>query len=161
MRHTLVARVQDHPGVLNRVASLFRRQQFHTHRLGEHISALNSPTQEFLRNTQGALTLRGSATRETAGAIATQVQDEIAKHGAARVLIDVRKIEGRLGTFETHALVRNYRRDLSKHRVAVVDLESNRFANRFHEQVATGLGFQIRFFEDAEAAETWLQAEDQ
>jgi len=28
MRHTLVARVQDHPGVLNRVASLFRRRNF-------------------------------------------------------------------------------------------------------------------------------------
>jgi acetolactate synthase-1/3 small subunit len=28
MRHTLVARVQDHPGVLNRVASLFRRRAF-------------------------------------------------------------------------------------------------------------------------------------
>jgi len=28
MKHTLVARVQDHPGVLNRVASLFRRRNF-------------------------------------------------------------------------------------------------------------------------------------
>jgi len=28
MRHTLVARVQDQPGVLNRVASLFRRRAF-------------------------------------------------------------------------------------------------------------------------------------
>jgi len=28
VRHTLVARVQDHPGVLNRVASLFRRRAF-------------------------------------------------------------------------------------------------------------------------------------
>jgi acetolactate synthase-1/3 small subunit len=28
MNHTLVARVEDHPGVLNRVASLFRRRAF-------------------------------------------------------------------------------------------------------------------------------------
>jgi acetolactate synthase-1/3 small subunit len=28
VKHTLVARVQDHPGVLNRVASLFRRRNF-------------------------------------------------------------------------------------------------------------------------------------
>ena len=28
MRHTLVARVQDEPGVLNRVASMFRRRAF-------------------------------------------------------------------------------------------------------------------------------------
>ena len=28
MKHTLLARVQDHPGVLNRVASLFRRRAF-------------------------------------------------------------------------------------------------------------------------------------
>jgi acetolactate synthase-1/3 small subunit len=28
MKHTLLARVQDHPGVLNRVASLFRRRNF-------------------------------------------------------------------------------------------------------------------------------------
>ncbi len=28
MKHTLVARVEDQPGVLNRVASLFRRRAF-------------------------------------------------------------------------------------------------------------------------------------
>jgi len=28
LKHTLVARVQDQPGVLNRVASLFRRRAF-------------------------------------------------------------------------------------------------------------------------------------
>src|SRR4028119_1269466 len=28
MKHTLVALMQDHPGVLNRVASLFRRRSF-------------------------------------------------------------------------------------------------------------------------------------
>ena len=33
MRHTLIARVQDQPGVLHRVASLFRRRAFNVHSL--------------------------------------------------------------------------------------------------------------------------------
>jgi DHA2 family multidrug resistance protein len=48
-------------GIAAATTFLFRRQQFHTHQLGEHVSALSMPTQEFLRSTQGALTMRGSA----------------------------------------------------------------------------------------------------
>jgi MFS transporter, DHA2 family, multidrug resistance protein len=48
-------------GIAAATTFLFRRQQFHTHQLGEHVSALSVPTQEFLRNTQGAFTMRGSS----------------------------------------------------------------------------------------------------
>jgi len=105
------------------------------------------------------LTLRGSSDRETAAAIAGDVQDLIARHSARRVLIDMRKLEGRLSTFETHALVRAYRRDLTAARIAVIDLESNRFVNRFHEQAAADHGFQFRFFENPAEAESWLRGE--
>ena len=47
-------------GIAAATTFLFRRQQFHTHQLGEHVSALGIPTQEFLRRTQGAMVLRGS-----------------------------------------------------------------------------------------------------
>jgi DHA2 family multidrug resistance protein len=48
-------------GIAAATTFLFRRQQFHTHQLGEHVSALNPQTLEFLRNTQNALVMRGSS----------------------------------------------------------------------------------------------------
>ncbi|MCU1235597.1 MAG: drug resistance transporter, EmrB/QacA subfamily [Candidatus Solibacter sp.] len=54
-------------GIAAATTFLFRRQQFHIHQLGEHVSALSLPTQEFLRNTQGALTLRGSSPTTASG----------------------------------------------------------------------------------------------
>jgi MFS transporter, DHA2 family, multidrug resistance protein len=46
---------------------LFRRQQFHTHQLGEHVSALSPQTMEYLHNTQNALVMRGSSPATAAG----------------------------------------------------------------------------------------------
>jgi acetolactate synthase I/III small subunit len=47
MKHTLVARVQDQPGVLNRVASLFRRRAFNI----ESLTVGGSETPEYSRMT--------------------------------------------------------------------------------------------------------------
>src|SRR4029077_6037807 len=47
MRHTLVARVQDEPGVLNRVASLFRRRAFNI----ESLTVGQSEVKDFSRMT--------------------------------------------------------------------------------------------------------------
>ena len=47
MRHTLVARVQDEPGVLNRVASLFRRRAFNI----ESLTVGHSEAKDFSRMT--------------------------------------------------------------------------------------------------------------
>jgi acetolactate synthase-1/3 small subunit len=47
MRHTLVARVQDEPGVLNRVASLFRRRAFNI----ESLTVGQSETKNYSRMT--------------------------------------------------------------------------------------------------------------
>ena len=47
MRHTLVARVQDEPGVLNRVASLFRRRAFNI----ESLTVGQSEMKDFSRMT--------------------------------------------------------------------------------------------------------------
>ena len=47
MKHTLVARVQDHPGVLNRVASLFRRRAFNI----DSLTVGASETKDFSRMT--------------------------------------------------------------------------------------------------------------
>jgi DHA2 family multidrug resistance protein len=42
-------------GIAAATTFLFRRQQFHTQRLGEHVSMLNAPTQAFLGNSQAAM----------------------------------------------------------------------------------------------------------
>jgi DHA2 family multidrug resistance protein len=46
-------------GIAAATTFLFRRQQFHTHQLGEHVSLLNTQTQGFLRNMQSAMMTHG------------------------------------------------------------------------------------------------------
>jgi acetolactate synthase-1/3 small subunit len=57
MKHTLVARVQDQPGVLNRVASLFRRRAFNI----ESLTVGGSEAAEFSRMTIVVDTARAPA----------------------------------------------------------------------------------------------------
>jgi DHA2 family multidrug resistance protein len=47
-------------GIAAATTFLFRRQQFHTHLLGEHVSMLNAPTRTFLNGTQSGMMLHGS-----------------------------------------------------------------------------------------------------
>jgi DHA2 family multidrug resistance protein len=47
-------------GIAAATTFLFRRQQFHTHRLGEHVSLLNPQTQAFLAGTQSAMMRHGA-----------------------------------------------------------------------------------------------------
>ena len=57
MKHTLVARVQDQPGVLNRVASLFRRRAFNI----ESLTVGGSEVPDFSRMTIVVDTARAPA----------------------------------------------------------------------------------------------------
>ncbi len=57
MKHTLVARVQDQPGVLNRVASLFRRRNFNI----ESLTVGHSEQSDFSRMTIVVDTARAPA----------------------------------------------------------------------------------------------------
>jgi acetolactate synthase I/III small subunit len=57
MKHTLVARVQDQPGVLNRVASLFRRRAFNI----DSLTVGGSEAPEFSRMTIVVDTARAPA----------------------------------------------------------------------------------------------------
>jgi DHA2 family multidrug resistance protein len=47
-------------GIAAATTFLFRRQQFHTLRLGEHVNMLNSQTQSFLAGTQSAMMTHGA-----------------------------------------------------------------------------------------------------
>jgi DHA2 family multidrug resistance protein len=65
-------------GIASATTFLFRRSQFHTHMLGEHISLLNAQTRLFLSNMQAAMVARGSdpatATSQSYGAVWGVVQ---------------------------------------------------------------------------------------
>ncbi len=47
-------------GIASATTFLFRRQQFHTHMLGEHISSFSPQTRDFLSNVKGAMIAHGS-----------------------------------------------------------------------------------------------------
>ncbi len=75
-------------GIAAATTFLFRRQQFHLHQLGEHVSALNPLAQEFLRNTQGALTMRGSSPTLAAGQAYTALWGTVQRQAAMLAFID-------------------------------------------------------------------------
>lgn len=54
-------------GIASATTFLFRRQQFHTHMLGEHISSLSPQTQEYLSTVKGAMMAHGSDPGTAAG----------------------------------------------------------------------------------------------
>ena len=76
MRHTLVARVQDEPGVLNRVASLFRRRAFNI----ESLTVGRSEAVDYSRMT---------VVVDTAQVPARLVEESLRRMGAAEVLTAV------------------------------------------------------------------------
>ena len=66
-------------GIAAATTFLFRRQQFHTQRLGEHVSMLNSQTQAFFRNSQSAMMRHGGDPAAAAHAVLCRALG----HGAA------------------------------------------------------------------------------
>src|SRR4051812_33442957 len=75
-------------GIAAATTFLFRRQQFHTHQLGEHVSGLSAPTMEFLRNTQSALTMRGSSPTTAAGQAYGALWGTVQRQAAMLAFVD-------------------------------------------------------------------------
>ena len=105
-------------------------------------------------------TLTGVRTPATLMAAAERVTEACNKLKIFKVLIDVRKMRGRLDTLETF--------DVAGHRIpqrpetrlitksAIVDLPPNMDRIRFFETVAVNRGLNVRVFDDEAAAVGWL-----
>lgn len=73
-----------------------------------------------------------------------------------RVLIDVRRLAGRLGKLGTLSMALGDPGEVRGYRVAIVDLPENNGYYALHEARAKGRGYALRYFSSAGEATSWL-----
>ena len=72
-------------------------------------------------------------------------------------LLDIRKLNGRLGTIELYNFVRNYPPDRPRMKVALVDNPEHAQTASFHETTALNAGLLCKWFIDIDEARVWLK----
>jgi hypothetical protein len=105
--------------------------------------------------------LRAEVSGRSAGAdaawIARNIVEQAIQLMVSRLLIDVRRLQNRLGTLGTLAMVTSSARAVSGYRVAVVDVMEYDGYYAWHEQTAQQRGFALRCFTSAAEAVNWLR----
>ncbi|MFC1461967.1 hypothetical protein ACFLQU_00030 [Verrucomicrobiota bacterium] len=106
------------------------------------------------------VTAEGRRSLETALAISRDLMDACGEHSTPVVLLDARKLEGRLPTIETYRLLTLHLPKIRNTRIlnkaAIVELEENEESNSFFETVADNRGYNLRVFTSIEDASRWL-----
>jgi hypothetical protein len=107
------------------------------------------------------VTATGTRSMETVLAISKDILAACAEKGVKKVLIDVRKLEGRLHPMDAYKITAEHfpkMRDLSViTQNAIVDLEGFEHSYRFFENVAVNRGFNLRIFSGPDQAMAWLK----
>jgi hypothetical protein len=101
----------------------------------------------------------GSRTRAVVSSLVTEISNAAIQKQCRKVLIDVRELQGWLGVFDSYYIVT---KDLQRLRgkgivkAAIVDRPLPRMREMFFQTVSHNRGFNLRIFEDPEAALAWL-----
>jgi hypothetical protein len=85
-----------------------------------------------------------------------QVWQWVQQPGVKALLADIRALQGRSSMSETYFNIRNYPTGAIRMRTAVLELPENMDRGSFHDTAAGNLGYNIRHFENEEAALAWL-----
>jgi hypothetical protein len=97
---------------------------------------------------------------ESVVAIAHELKSLCEKQGVAKVLVDVRGLEGRLSTLDSLLLVVRHFKTLRDFRVlskaAVLDQDISAKRHGFLEDLAFNRGYRFQIFEDMDKAMEWL-----
>ena len=109
-------------------------------------------------DTVAAIVSGRNSSQETAGWIAADIAEATRCEAGKKVLIDLRRLENRVGSLGALLLARDGR--AAAERVAVIDLRQNDPYYVFHELAARGGGCELRAFDDAGAALRWLRGEE-
>jgi hypothetical protein len=103
---------------------------------------------------------RGVRSRDTVKIIATQVFDAALEKRLSKVLVDVRKLNGKFGFTDIHFLVTQVMEELREKgvdQVAVIDIQRTLGQEWFLEIVAQSHGFNFRVFSEEASAIKWLE----
>lgn len=120
---------------------------------------------ETIRNEDHILArLTGERTRDTVSSAGRIILDSCREHQVEKVLVDVRKLEGRLSVFDSLMLIMEEFPRLQQARVlkkaAIVDSVKRLERISFFESIARRRGFNIRTFTSMDSARDWLARDD-
>lgn len=103
----------------------------------------------------------GSRTRGVVSSLVTEIAKVAIETQQQKVLIDVRNLEGWLGVFDSYFIVtKDFQQLRGKGitKVAIVDRPLPKIREMFFETVSHNRGYNLRIFENPEAALSWLLA---
>ena len=92
----------------------------------------------------------------TASWIAEDIAAQAKREARKQLLVDVRRLGNRIGSLGMILIPSGWRRE-SDYRVAVIDVKENDPHYVFLELAARGKGYELRYFDNATDALTWLE----
>ncbi len=106
--------------------------------------------------------ISGIRNGKTVSIAAKEIIDACKLHSAARVIIDVRNLTGRMSVFESYMLVSRefprLRQFVSLEKTAIVDQKENRNRLQFFERTSKSFGFNVKTFTELEEAKKWMMS---
>ena len=103
----------------------------------------------------------GPRTRQSVVHAAERILEECARQGATRLMVNVRAMTGGLTPTDAFEVAAHQFPELLRNRaglrVAILDLAENRERFEFFDTVASNRGLNLRFFDEIEKAERWLE----
>ena len=101
----------------------------------------------------------GSRTRAVVSSLVMEISNAAIQNQRGKVLIDVRELQGWLGVFDSYYIVtKDFHQLRGKGivKAAIVDRPLPKMREMFFQTVSHNRGFNLRIFEDPEAALPWL-----
>ena len=99
----------------------------------------------------------GRSSDEEAAWIARSIAEQAGEQTVNRVLIDVRRLDDRVGKLGTLSMASGDAGEVDGYRVAVVDVKEHDAYYALHELAARARGFVLRGFSDTGEALFWLR----
>jgi hypothetical protein len=103
----------------------------------------------------------GSRTRVVVTSLVIEIAKAAIENRRNKILIDVRNLEGWLGVFDSYFIVtKDFQRLRGKgiSKVAIIDRPLPKMREIFFETVSRNRGYNLRLFDNPEAALAWLLA---
>jgi hypothetical protein len=105
-------------------------------------------------------TVSGMRSRKTIGKIAGEIFEACKKHKADRVVVDVRKLVGRMPIFDSLSVIFDEFPKIKQagilKKAAIIDSGMRRLRYTFFERVARRRGYNLRIFSKVDDALEWI-----
>ncbi len=105
--------------------------------------------------------LIGNYPLEKFAEISNDMDRVIDENGISKILVDLRKFEGRFGVFDGLQKIENFREESKFLLFAILDIPENKSNNDFFENASHNRGYKLLFFYDESEAIKWLDVKNE